>query len=228
MQLKREIFSRSELYDSNDQFTHTLSYLSDVGSKQWSTAINPDQKIVANQYKDILAIGNGSSYIYPHALFVGQSNSTLQYKQVYPPITLVEFRRIRGTTTLLTPSSNVFYCDNYNPISHMRGEQAYILPGTFLVTYATNMSNTYTTVAIPSFDPRTQSNNSRWAYYSSTRLSIKDPALTKYIPSDYIESNTLPTDYFTYLKIRLNDDMFCSHSYVGPMSNLGILHLHIQ
>ena len=195
---RREVFSTEDIQQEN---SYILSYISDSGLKSWEGAILTSIKNQPNEFKNTFAIGNGSSYQYPHAAFIGT-------KQVYPSIIKCNFCTLRGISQSGTPSSNAFNIFNYAPVALLRNtiDSSYIFPGTFIVSYAANMSNTYSTVAIPSFNPRTQTTSTQWAYYKGTTACIKDPVFTKNIPIQYHESNVSPTNYYTYFKIMINDD----------------------
>lgn len=196
---RREVFSNEDILQEN---SYVLSYVSDTGLKTFEGAMISGARIQPNEFKNTLAIGDGSSYQYPHAAFIGT-------KQVYPSIVKCNLFRLRGISNVsTTPSSNAFNIYNYAPIATLRNniDSSYIFPATFIVSYAANMSNTYSTVAIPSFDPRTQTTSTQWAYYKGTTVCIKDPVFTKNIPVEYHESNVSPTNYYTYFKIMINDD----------------------
>ena len=213
IRIKREVLSNSDLEDS-----YLLSYITDTGLKYDGTMIQQELvKTKASQYKNIIAIGNGTSYVYPHAMFLGN-------KQIYPAIALCYLSTIRaqmGNPSNGTPQTNAFTLSN-TCVAGAVSEKTYILPHTFKVTYAnTPMSNSYVTQFIPSFDTFSQTNNSQWAYFQGGILYIKDPLLTKKIPTEYYDTTTnpasLPTtsQYYTYFKIEVNANV----SGTAPNSN---------
>lgn len=203
IRIKREIFSTSELEES-----YLLSYITDTGMKYDGSMIQQTQsKVHANQYKNIIALGNGSSYVYPHAMFLGN-------KQIYPTIAFCylslivpQMSNYNGSNA---PQSNAFILSNIGVVAGV-SEKTYVFPYTFKVTYSSSpMSNSYVTKFIPSFDTFSQTNNSQWAYFQYGNLYIKDPLLTKRIPSEYYETTTNPaslpstSQYYTYFKIEVN------------------------
>lgn len=203
IRIKREIFSASELESS-----YLLSYITDTGMKYDGSMIQQTQsKVHANQYKNIIALGNGSSYVYPHAMFLGN-------KQIYPTIAFCYLSSIvpqmsnyNGSNA---PQSNAFILSNIGVVAGV-SEKTYVFPYTFKVTYSSSpMSNSYVTKFIPSFDTFSQTNNSQWAYFQYGNLYIKDPLLTYKIPSEYYETTANPASlqaasrYYTYFKIEVN------------------------
>lgn len=193
--IKKEILT--EYSDSDDI---VLSYYTDANMHTHTlqdTQTTGNKATTSNNYSYTLVIGNGSSYVYPRAMFIGN-------KQVYPPVGLTTLGSIRPLSGSDTKNFTLF---NSKYISRLSiSDKTYLLPKIFNVQYATNMSNSYTTVQIPSFNPITESNNSQYAYFYGSLVIIKDPALPNYkVPTGVMDyGSNYDSTYFTYFSVAAN------------------------
>ena len=123
------------------------------------------------RFSDTIAIGNGSSYQYPKAMFIGD-------RQIYPPIIGSNLFRLRGDGA----TNGVMFLEADDSIMNLTlvpglCDEAYVFPRVLTVAYKFSDNGTNYSKNIPSFDPSTQSNASQYAYFRGRTVVIRDPAL---------------------------------------------------
>lgn len=196
--IRREVLTASEANDA-------LAYTTDLFFSEYVIDVGEGGQIERAKYKydRTVAIGTGSSYQYPHAMFsvanFGNGNSAYQ---VYPPIVNSEIQTLIGqdSNAILIPCNAI--CST--------GENIPLFPKLFHITYATGMSTSYSHTYIPSFNPITGNGDTQYAYMRGQSIHIKDPLITKAIPNSSVAeySGSFPSNMYSYFRIELNANIY--------------------
>ena len=215
--IRKEITTRSEYLSS-------LSYMTDI-----SINLDPSIDVIPNyKFDSTIAYGNGTSYQYPRAMFLGSP-----YNQVYPPIircTLSNIKFENQNNKILTMSMPDRLGEISNNGSHSSQEfqYTYVFPNIFTIKYSKTGNATpasYSTIILPNFTPGT---TGKCAYVSGYHMTIMNASSGNYpffnsytvFPSpgiSYTEDyNSACREYLlTYLDITANetvtDGLFASY-----------------
>ena len=214
--LRREIYTQSE-------FNESLSYITDYNTTLIAPGIN------TLKFSETLAYGTGSTYTYPKAIFqyfsrIERDLAPIRYTwegsrklQIYPPIIKASINTIYGCNNDIIRMYIGESGENFVKING-KVATAYLFKGMFNVSYSTvqkptsQLSNSEkVNITIPSFNPSTESNSTRFAYVDAGLMFIKDPLFANVtiptsLPRQYHPTSSLGSGPYmvTYVSISPN------------------------